>query len=226
MKIAICDDDINDRTKLSDFIRRYDGSLACDLYISAEDLLNALKTTYYELIFLDIEMEGLNGFNAAKLIMGESDKPLIIFVTHSSKYTIQGYEVAFRYLIKPITYENFEKVLKAALERILPQKIPIDINGKTYFISLKEIYYFEVLDHKIRIHTNQKSYDCRHTLKNIEDMLTASSFIRPHNSYLVNLEHVVSASQAELTMRDELKISISRKKKDDVLKAIHEYLRR
>lgn len=226
MRIAICDDDINDRSKLNDFIHRYDGSLVCDLYSSAVELINALKTAYYELIFLDIEMEKLNGFNAAKLIMGGSDKPLIIFVTHSSKYTIQGYEVAFRYLVKPITYENLEKVLKAALERILPQKMPIDINGKTYFISLKEIYYFEVLDHKVRIHTNHKSYDCRYTLKNIEDMLSASPFIRPHNSFLVNMEHVVSASQAELTMRDELKISISRKKKDEVLKAIHEYLRR
>ena len=57
-------------------------------------------------------------------------------------------------------------------------------------------------------------------------MLAGSAFVRPHNSYLVNVDYIASASQTELVMSDGTKISISRKKKDEVQRALHQYLRR
>lgn len=226
MRIAICDDDNNDLAVLTSLIGRYDASLSFDVYHSAVALLSALKTECYDLMFLDIEMKPMNGFEAAKQITKSADNPLIIFVTKSSKYTIQGYEVAFRYLMKPVSFDQFEKVMKAAMDQIVPKKIMIEVNSKNLMISTKDIYYFEVFDHNVRLRTQNDKYDYRESLKNLEEMLSGGTFVRPHNSYLVNLEHVISATQSEFIMRDNHKISISRKRKDDVFKALHQFMRR
>ncbi len=226
MRIAICDDDKKDLAIIQEFIGRYDAGLSCDVFHSAVDVLSAHKKENYDLMFLDIEMKPMNGFEAAKQLTQHDDKPLIIFVTNSSKYTIQGYEVAFRYLIKPASYEQIEKTLNDALERVVPKKILIDVNGRSQMISTRDIYYFEVFDHNVRICAHSNVYDCRDSLKNIEETLSGGNFIRPHNSFLVNLEHVINASQTEFVMRDKRIISISRKRKDDVFRALHQYLRR
>jgi DNA-binding LytR/AlgR family response regulator len=226
MRIAICDDDQNDAAVIQDYIGRYDAELSCDVFQSALELMNAHHKEFYDLMFLDIEMKPLNGFDAARLMADNKEKPLIVFVTNSSKYTIQGYEVAFRYLIKPITYEQLETVLKASMEQVVPKKVMIEVNGKNIMVSTKDIFYFEVFDHNVRVRANSSVYDYRESLKNIEDMLSGGNFVRPHNSYLVNLEHVVSTTQSEFIMKDGRVISISRKRKDDVFKALHQYLRR
>jgi DNA-binding LytR/AlgR family response regulator len=226
MKIAICDDDAADSLLLQEYISRFDTGLTCAVFNSAPVLLDALREDFYDLIFLDIEMGALSGFDAAKLIMEDRDKPLIVFVTKSSKYTIQGYEVAFRYLVKPLHYADFSRVMKAALEQIVPQKVAVDIGGREHLFSVREIYYFEIFGHRVRIRTVDRVYECRNSLKNIEDMLAGCAFVRPHNSYLVNIEHIVTASQTELVMKDGMKISISRKKKDESLRLIYQFLRR
>jgi DNA-binding LytR/AlgR family response regulator len=131
MKIAVCDDDKNDIAILQEYIIRYDAGLGCDVFHSAVELVDAHRKEFYDLIFLDIEMKQMNGYEAAKLMTKHKEKPLIIFVTKSSKYTILGYEVAFRYLIKPITYEQLETVLSASLEHIVPKKLMIEAAEKT-----------------------------------------------------------------------------------------------
>jgi DNA-binding LytR/AlgR family response regulator len=226
MKIAICDDERSDSSRIEEFLISYNSDLEYEVFRSAEELLKALEHNFFDLVFLDIEMGQMNGFNAAKQIREGDDKPLIVFTTKSSKYTIQGYEVAFRYLVKPVTYDSFSKVMNAAMEQLVPQKITVEINGKNYLFSTKDIYYFEVLNHNIKIHTLNGIYDIRDSLKNVELMLAGGTFIRPHHSFLVNLQHIMSISQSDIIMKNGQKINISRKKKDDVLKAFHQFLRR
>ena len=226
MRIAVCDDDKNDASIIREYLGRFDAGFTYDVFHSALNLVDAHGREAYDLIFLDIEMKPLNGFEAARVLTADKEKPLIIFVTNSSKYTIQGYEVAFRYLIKPITYEQFEIVVKASLEQIVPKKIMIEVGGKNMMISTKDIFYFEVFDHNVRACTKNDIFDYRDSLKNIEDLLSGGNFIRPHNSFLINLEHVLSTTQSELIMKDNRVISISRKRKDDVFRALHQFLRR
>ena len=194
MRIAVCDDDKKDASVIREYFSRFDAGLSCDVFHSALNLLNTHCRESYDLIFLDIEMKPLNGFEAARVLTADKEKPLIIFVTNSSKYTILGYEVAFRYLIKPITYEQLGAVMKASMEQIVPKKIMIEIQGKSMMISTRDIYYFEVFDHNVRVRTDKSIYDYRDSLKNLEELLSGGSFVRPHKSYLVNLEYVVSTS--------------------------------
>lgn len=226
MKIAICDDDKNDQNRIKEFIETYDASLNYDIFNSAEILLKTLSSEHYDLIFLDIEMKPIDGFTAAKQIIKDFDKTIIIFTTKSSKFTIQGYEVAFRYLVKPVPYEDFTKAIKAALEQIVPEKLFIESNGKQFMIPRKEILYFEVLDHVIVIHTKNEKMLYRNSLKNLENMVTGWSFARPHTSYIINLEHIFRITQKDVIMEDGQKINISRKRKTEFFDALHQYLRR
>ena len=121
MRIAICDDEPRELELLHSFLLRYDTTLPYTLFSSAQDLLDASSSTFFDIIFMDIEMRSPNGYDAAVSLMQNEARPLIIFVTKSSSYTILGYGVAFRYLKKPISYDAFSAVLKLTLEEVVPQ---------------------------------------------------------------------------------------------------------
>jgi DNA-binding LytR/AlgR family response regulator len=171
-------------------------------------------------------MEPIDGFTAAQTIVSKYDKPLIIFTTKSSQFTIQGYEVAFRYLVKPVSYEVFAKVLKAALAVSVPRRICLEANNQQFLVPLRDVLYFEVLNHVIGVQTVSDTYFYRDSLKNTENLLAGSDFARPHNSYIINLEHIFRITQKEVTMTNGFKINISRKRKDDFFFKMHQYLRR
>lgn len=135
MKIAICDDDILDLQSLQSMIWDYDVSLDVTAFRSASALLRAFDTMFFDIIFMDIEMEHPNGYEVAEILMQKKDKPLIIFVTNSGEYTIRGYGIAFRYLPKPLSATAVSDVLKLAIESITPQKIELDITYVICYLS-------------------------------------------------------------------------------------------
>ena len=139
MRIAICDDEPKELELLHSFLLRYDATLPYTLFSSAQDLLDA-SSTFFDIIFMDIEMRSPNGYDAAVSLMQNEARPLIIFVTKSSSYTILGYGVAFRYLKKPISYDAFSAVLKLALAEVVPQKLPITVSGETILLAIQDIY--------------------------------------------------------------------------------------
>ena len=136
MNIAVCDDDLDDLNLLLFLLRQYNDTLPITTFSSAQELLTASKQTFFDLIFLDIEMHAPNGFEVAQVLMQNDDKPLIVFVTKSSEYTLRGYGIAFRYLTKPISYSAISRIMSLAIEQIAPQKITITSRGQTFLLSL------------------------------------------------------------------------------------------
>ena len=118
MRIAICDDEHNELLHLQSLIYRYDPGLDVSLYASAEAMLTGITNQQCDIILLDIEMDGMNGFTAAKKLVSIKNPPLIIFVTNSSEYTYHGYEVAYRYLPKPVSYAVLLVLMRASLRNI------------------------------------------------------------------------------------------------------------
>ena len=130
MKVAICDDNFMDLRCLQDILWAYNASLMVTAYNSASELLRAFDSIFYDIVFMDIEMEKPNGYEAAEILMQRKEKPLIIFVTNSGEYTIRGYGVAFRYMPKPVSLDAVSMVMDLALEQIMPQKLEIDMVDK------------------------------------------------------------------------------------------------
>lgn len=226
MKIAACDDEPHDLDLLCALIRQYNSGLDLTTFQRASALLDAFQSDFYDLVFLDIEMESPNGFEVAELLMSRFEKPLIVFVTNSSAYTLRGYGVAFRYLTKPIFYDSIKNVMDLALEQIIPQKITLPQKDCTLLLAISEIYCVEIRNHTTILCTKSGQYEIRRSLKDIEAQLPAMRFAKPHNSYIVNLSEVRSMTAKSLTLTNGDQIPVSQRNRKPFEQALFQYVRR
>lgn len=226
MRIGICDDEQRELKKLQELIEKYDPGFEILLFMSAEQMINSVSFATCDLILLDIEMDGINGFAAAKVVVKMENPPLVVFVTNSSEYTYRGYEVAFRYLVKPVSYEVLANVLDAAIAKISPKKIEITIDGRLIILQIKDILYFEASSHQLAIHTKTEVLKCRMNLSDIEATLPYNCFAVPHKGYLVNLDFVDALEENVLSIKGGLKIPVSRRRKHSFEQALFNFVRR
>lgn len=226
MKIAVCDDDQHDLDLVCSLVRQYDNNFDLTTFISAKELMDSFQSVFFDLVFLDIEMESPNGFEAAEILMAQAEKPLIVFVTNSSEYTLRGYGIAFRYLTKPITYESVKTVLDLALEQIIPQKIVLSPKEQTLLLSISDIYCIEIQNHTIILRTKVGQFEQRGKLRDIEAQLPSISFAKPHNSYIVNLAEVRSIDSKSLTLTNGDNIPVSQRNRKPFELALFQYVRR
>lgn len=226
MKIAVCDDEQHDLDLLCALIHQYNSAFDLTAFHRADALLDAFQADFFDLVFLDIEMEAPNGFEAAELLMSRPEKPLIVFVTNSSAYTLRGYGVAFRYLTKPIVYVSIKPVLDLALEQIIPQKITLPQKDRTLLLAISEIYCVEIRNHTTILCTKSGQYEIRRSLKDIEAQLPAMRFAKPHNSYIVNLSEVRSMTAKSLTLTNGDQIPVSQRNRKPFEQALFQYVRR
>mgnify|MGYP000963619932 FL=1 len=170
---------------------------------NAVGVVDFLKNNEVDLLFLDIEMSGVNGLELARTL---PEHTLVIFTTAYSQYALESYEVdALDYLVKPITPERFKKAVakaesyhqllsqqKTDFEATDTQYISIRANRRNYRIPHSDILYIEALKDYMIIHTFTDRYITWINLKNIHSQLPASVFVRVNKSYVVNLQHITS----------------------------------
>ncbi|MCL2391852.1 MAG: LytTR family DNA-binding domain-containing protein [Oscillospiraceae bacterium] len=226
MHIAICDDEYKELLHLQSLAQKYNPDMVISLFDSAESLLAGIKTQPADVILLDIEMGALNGFDAAKKLRGMPSPPLIIFVTNSSAYTYRGYEVAFRYLPKPVVHETLENALNAAVDKIAPQKFSIAENGRSYVLPISDILYFEASGHTLTLHSKTRTYECRMKIGDAEALLPRNAFVSPHKGYIVNLDFIDAVNEHDLVLTNAEKIPISRRRKKAFELALFRFVRR
>lgn len=229
MKISICDDDACDLLLVHECLREYDATLDITHFPSAQALMTAFSHTFYDLIFLDIEMaegEKLNGFEAARLLMERDRKPLIIFTTNSHAYSVYGYGLAFRYLVKPLEYQLFSEVLTLALDELTPQQVSFYIENTSKIFSVSEIIFFEVYGHELVVHMLTGTIHIRESLSSVMCLLAAAPFAQPHKSYFINLSFVREVSNNHILMSTGQRVYLSRSKRAAFQTALLRHLRR
>jgi two-component system response regulator LytT len=177
--------------------------------------IQLLQKEKIDLIFLDIQMSDLTGIELARLLDGQSHKPLIIFTTAFDQFAIEGYKLdAVDYLLKPFNYQEFLRAAMKAQTQHQLQNKPIQPSGKIRdYIFLKveyqlikvkhaEILYVEGLKDYVKVHvtTQDNPIISLSTLKAMEESLPSESFYRIHRSYIVNLDkvHAISKSSVEI----------------------------
>ena len=215
MRIAICDDELQDLNRILCYCTDYDPSLHVDTFSGGAELLSAFQHSFYDLVFLDIEMAEPNGLVVGEDLVKRTPKPIIVFTTQSLNYAVRGYGIALRYLPKPVDYDTFSGVMRLAVEKILSQKISITYDGEQLIIPVNDISYFEVIRHQVIFHfENQTTLSVRGTLSEIKAQLSRSYFVQPHKSYCVNLDHIDRVSSQKIIMTNGDVIPIGRSMKD------------
>lgn len=228
MLTAICDDEKSLRSSLRKLVEtklQLEGT-AYELveYDSGEALLKGAEATAPDLLFLDIEMRGINGMETARKLRESCKKTIIVFVTAHPDFVFQGYEVrAFHYILKPYREHKIFEVIEKALEEMEADREKyylIEKKSGIIRLPLREVLYFKSQGRSIEAVTA-----CREEgavwfygrLGEVQKELP-SSFLRVHNRYLVNLKYVEKTTGERLWCGGE-EIPVSRTYKQDLMVA-------
>lgn len=236
MRVVIVDDELLARSVLREYLARHD-----DIEIIAEcangfDAVKAIAELEPELVFLDIQMPRLDGFEVAELI---GAKTRLIFVTAYDQYALKAFEChALDYLLKPFSEQRFDQALaharanrnaaaasesaavqtlaREAATRAAPlDRVLIRDGAKVHVIASARIDYIEAQDDYISIRSEGKSYLKSQTLAELETQLDPAKFLRVHRSYLLNIDGIrrIEAATKDshvAILRDDTRIPVSK----------------
>ena len=162
MNIAVVDDEEVIREQIGGFIKKRNPGFNISGFATGEELLAA--DTEFDIIFLDIQMKGMGGIEAAKTIRQSNADRVIIFITGIKEHVFEAFDVsAFHYLLKPIAEQKFMEVLGRAIEEAGKRKgqkerqIFIKTKNQGYTLKLNSILYIENRGKKVEIHTTDEA---------------------------------------------------------------------
>lgn len=214
MKCIIVEDEPLAAKVIEKYLSEIDGIHLIAKCANAVEAFNVLKKEKVDLIFLDIKMPKISGFDFLRSL---NYQPKVIITTAYRDYALESYEYEITdYLLKPISFERFLKAINKAMKSEEPVNSTAadkstgteseDANGfifvksekKMIKVWLKEIVYVEGLKDYVRIITTKENIVCDLSLNYLEKKLPVKKFIRIHRSYIVSLEHIKSYTPTEI----------------------------
>ena len=231
-KIAICEDEEEQRIQLRTMIQQYCATRGCDLeiteFIRGEDLLKS-DFNCFNLIILDIQLDKINGLETARRIREEDKDVIIVFCSGLEHYAKDGYKVnAFRYLTKPFSVYDIQELLDFGGKVLYRQRmITVKFQTADAAIALRsrDIHYIETCQRKLLVHTEDHVYSCCGNLSKYEAQLKEYDFFRCHRSYLVNIQHIARVDKDCVVMEGSRDIIfVSRNKMPILRKAFFRYM--
>ena len=219
LKSLVVDDESLARQRIRTLISRRDDLTCVAECATGAEAVEAIRRHEPDLIFLDVQMPEMDGFDVIAKI-GDESIPPVIFITAFDEYAINAFEVgAIDYLLKPVDEERFNQTVERAKARIAERQRPalaaqlgalikqmgdgtksgsgsrigLKVQGRVLFLDPAQIYWIQARDDVARVHLADSAYDVREPLRSLEQRLPASSFLRIHRSAIVNTAHVLEA---------------------------------
>lgn len=233
MKVIIVDDEPLARSIVKEYLQKHP-----QLQLVAEcgdgfEGLKAIQQQQPDLIFLDIQMPKINGFEMLELL---EQTPAVIFTTAFDEYAIKAFEAhAIDYLLKPFNQERFDKAIskwneqrsqgnEKATQDLLEtasqspaqsQRIVIKDGSKIKIIPVQDVHYLEAADDYVKIHTKDGYFLKNKTMNHFERVLDGQQFVRSHRSYIVNVQQITRIDPYEkdshvAILRSGVKVPVSR----------------
>ena len=230
-RVAICDDEKYFRKSIEKYVRKYleEKEIAFEnaTYSSGCQLIElGIEIVQYSVIFLDINMDEMDGIITAQRIREYSSEIYIVFVTAYIKYSLEGYKVdAARYILKDninldeSIYECLDTIFKKMIYVVL--RNPFKFNECEKTIPIERILYVESKLHRLEFHIMENElviYTMYGTLNALEKEVQGMNFVRVHQSFLVNMKHIKSIGVSNVIMDNNQEITISRARYKDVRK--------
>lgn len=227
LKIAICDDEKEMLLRMKEYLKDFEKLFLVDTYQSGEALL--ISGERYDFYFLDIDMKGMSGIDTARHIRKTDKKAKIIYVTAYEDFREYAFSVhAFAYLVKPVSRERFQRILREALsyrEEEKPERtIRLETEDGMKEVSVHDIYYFEYQNRRIRMVTKAGEVWMRGSITALGQKMEGYGFLMPHKSFVVNLFHVRNMKGYDLFLTDGSWIPLSQKKAADFRRRLTAYL--
>lgn len=209
------------------------------------EAIEAIQSHQPDLLFLDIQMPEVAGFELLEALPGEKS-PVVIFVTAYDQYAVRAFDYhAVDYLLKPFDRERFEVAVSRAksqlqrerngerdrrirdlLEALKPEtkyveRLVVKNGGRVFFLEIDEICWIEADGNYVRLHTNSKSHLLRETIGNLEEQLDPRKFLRVHRSTIVRIDSIRELrpwfhGEYHIILHSGAKLTLSRKYREQL----------
>lgn len=215
IRVLIVDDEPLARRRIRNLLREHSEMDVIGECGNADEAIFAIQKDSPDLVFLDVQMPGKDGFDLLRHV-DASQMPVVIFVTAHDKYAVRAFEIyALDYLLKPFNIERFEQTLQRAILQIqrekggdLGRRVLAMMNAAVrprekfidrliaksgemaVFLRTEEVDWIGAEGNYMRLHVGKKSYLLRETINNLEAQLDLGKFLRVHRSTIVNIERV------------------------------------
>lgn len=233
MKIAVCDDEKRCRDTILEYLGRFfrgENKPEITAFTRGEKLLETYKKgKTFDLIFLDVEMDGLSGVETGEKIRKLDQDVLIIFVTSYARYVPDAFRVrAFQFLVKPIMWDEFKEELRRALADIRKNRQLYRIKNKEseVYIEIGTIMYIEVYHKLLHIHTTNGSYETSGRLNAELEKLEEYGFVKCHKSFIVNMRFVKGIERNNIYLKNRQTIPVGRTMREEAMRKFALYLGR
>jgi DNA-binding LytR/AlgR family response regulator len=230
MRVAVCDDEGDLRVRLCEVIGA-SGVLPGDAVVvgfaDGRALLRDHAACPFDIIFLDIQMEGMSGLETGREIRKMDKNAILIFLTSHGQYVFQSFQIeAFDYLVKPADVEKVGEVLRRALEKYRAQHHVVEFKWEdvTYALDVGEIVCLEAERRYVKFVTKDETYMCVGKLSEYEERLAPYGFFRCHHGVLVNMRCIRNIGTRNITTIYGKTVDMSVRKRQDCLKAFSAFL--
>jgi len=231
ISIAVVDDDFRILAQLGDIFGRYFVGEEYELteYTNGMEFVDSLQSLHYDVVFMDIEMEKMDGKEAVKRLR-KHDLKESVFVVYISSHTDNLVELfavhPFEFLVKPIKEEQIFFVLDKIVKQIRKEDIfiPLTVQRGKRNVSVNDIMYIESVGHNLKIAlSNQEELICYMKLGQLETLLheRSSQFVRVHASFLVNKTYITMYTQKSIYLSNT-EIPVSLKFRNQVISQLRE----
>jgi len=205
IQVVVADDEVLARQKLRLLLREQTDCEVVGECATAAETIALVRVTHPDLVFLDIRMPDMDGFDVVQALslLPEFAMPRIVFTTAYDQYALRAFEVhAADYLLKPFAPERLQNTLQRIRERAngvpatekngprYTTRIVFRSKGRILFLPVSEIRWIAAEENYVRISTEAESHLLRETMVRLEERLDPQLFLRVHRSAIVNLQHV------------------------------------
>ena len=236
--IVLCDDNKGFMSLFKSLVNKHFEKLKDDKFIckiggcfgSGIDLLEYIKIHKVDVLFLDIDMPEISGFDVARTVSQKYSDTLIIFMSAYDNFVYESFDyLPFAYMRKERITEDLPKVIYRIKGKLLEQDrfITIYTSNKEFKVDIREILYFESIKNYYIVHlTNGTELSCRGTMSQLENTTKTLGFFRTHSAFLVNLEHADRVTDEGYISIGGREVPIAQKRAKEFKKAYLEFTRR
>ena len=221
IRVMIVDDEPLARTSLVALLKKDPDTEVVSECGSGPEAIEAIRAICPDLVFLDVQMPGCDGFDVLEQLGNSSTPKAVVFVTAYDQYALKAFEAAaVDYLLKPFDNARFARALDRAKAIVRDHKgqqshFIVKSAGRAIILKTHEIDWIEAADYYACLHVKGKTHLLRRSLAELEEDLDGSMFCRIHRSTTVNLDRVAEMrldanGEYEVVLRDATKLRLSR----------------
>ena len=230
MRILICDDDALIIEQLQKYIKIFFENIGVKcpelIYFSDGESLLADKGEK-DILFLDVEMPGMNGIYVGKELKKKNENIIIFIVTSYSEYLDEAMRFhVFRYLSKPLDKQRFFRNMKDAVDlyNTMTVKIPVETKQGVHTLLASSVIAVEAQGRKVTVHTTLCDFESTHNMQYWLELLPKNRFFQKHRSFIINFEHVTDFDRNLVHMADNQSAYLTKRKYSSFKEAYLLYL--